>query len=60
MEKWREKADQLIKSPCSSNWLKQGLITGICRDPVDAYSDALLTAEILKARMVKELYGKEE
>jgi len=48
---------QIIADPSVRFRIKEWLRQGLSADPVDAYYDALLVAELLKHRMDQDLKG---
>ena len=48
---------EVLASDSVHTWTKRALETSIGRDPLDAYYDALLVAEVLKGRMDAILAG---
>ncbi len=45
------KVSDILTDPCASYWLKDALKTAMRRDCVDAYYDAKLLSDMLKAYM---------
>ena len=43
-------AEELLKDPATSFWLRNALIAALSRDPVDAANDAEILARVLDRR----------
>ncbi len=48
-------ANNVLKDPAASYWLKAALRGAIERDPVDAANDAEFLAQLLRVRMLRSL-----
>ena len=49
--------DEVLADPAASLWLKTGLRSALCRDPVDAAHDSDLLARLLEERCDEILSG---
>jgi hypothetical protein len=47
--------DEVLADPAASLWLKTGLRSALCRDPVDAAHDSEILARLLEERCDKIL-----
>ena len=45
----------VLRDPSVSEWVKEGLISALARDPVDAAKDARLLAAVLEERAERAL-----
>ena len=49
--------DEVLADPAASFWLKTGLRSALCRDPVDAAHDSEILARLLQVRCDQILSG---
>lgn len=48
-------AEEVLRSPCTSYWLRMSLSGALMRDPVDAAADAKLLSDLLSANAEEAL-----